>query len=119
MISVLQLRTQLAGTPELTRLVVDLSNCGPDDAFSSVPYIKGSTFLRYLEDLLGGPTVFEPFLRDYLKKFAYKSIVTDDFKGALYDYFKDTDKKDKLGLVDWELWLKCEGMPPIIPKYVG
>ncbi|XP_017860034.1 PREDICTED: leukotriene A-4 hydrolase isoform X1 [Drosophila arizonae] len=111
------LRTQLAGTPELTRLVVDLSNCGPDDAFSSVPYIKGSTFLRYLEDLLGGPTVFEPFLRDYLKKFAYKSIVTDDFKGALYDYFKDTDKKDKLGLVDWELWLKCEGMPPIIPKF--
>ncbi|XP_030383492.1 leukotriene A-4 hydrolase isoform X2 [Scaptodrosophila lebanonensis] len=111
------LRTQLAGTPELSKLVVDLSNCGPDDAFSSVPYMKGSTFLRYLEDLFGGPSVFEPFLRDYLKKFAYKSIVTDDFKGALYDYFKDTDKKDKLGEVDWELWLKSEGMPPIIPKF--
>ncbi|XP_064539219.1 leukotriene A-4 hydrolase isoform X1 [Drosophila montana] len=111
------LRTQLSDTPELTRLVVDLSNCGPDDAFSSVPYIKGSTFLRYLEDLLGGPSVFEPFLRDYLKKFAYKSIVTDDFKGALYEFFKDTDKKDKLSLVDWDLWLKSEGMPPIIPKF--
>ncbi|KAH8409632.1 hypothetical protein KR222_011783 [Zaprionus bogoriensis] len=116
-ITCLQLRTQLAGTPELTKLVVDLSNCGPDDAFSSVPYIKGSTFLRYLEDLFGGPTVFEPFLRDYLKKYAYKSIETNDFKSALYDYFKDTDKKDQLSVIDWDLWLSCEGMPPIIPKF--
>jgi len=112
----LQLRSQLSATPELTKLVVDLSNCGPDDAFSSVPYMKGSTFLRYLEDLLGGPAVFEPFLRDYLKKFAYKSIETDDFKGALYDYFKDSEQKDKLSVIDWDLWLKGEGMPPIIPK---
>ncbi|XP_017001715.2 leukotriene A-4 hydrolase isoform X1 [Drosophila takahashii] len=111
------IRTQLDKTPELTKLVVDLSNCGPDDAFSSVPYIKGSTFLRYLEDLFGGPTVFEPFLRDYLKKFAYKSIETNDFKSALYDYFIDTDKKDKLSAVDWDLWLTTEGMPPIIPKF--
>ncbi|XP_017069922.2 leukotriene A-4 hydrolase isoform X2 [Drosophila eugracilis] len=111
------MRTQLDKTPELTKLVVDLSNCGPDDAFSSVPYIKGSTFLRYLEDLFGGPTVFEPFLRDYLKKFAYKSIETNDFKSALYDYFIDTDKKDKLSVVDWDLWLSTEGMPPIIPKF--
>lgn len=96
--------------------MVNLSDCGPDDAFSSVPYIKGSTFLRYLEDLFGGPTVFEPFLREYLKRYAYKSIETNDFKTALYDYFKDTDKKDQLGLVDWDLWLTSEGMPPIIPK---
>ncbi|EDV54735.1 leukotriene A-4 hydrolase isoform X2 [Drosophila erecta] len=111
------IRTQLNKTPELTKLVVDLSSCGPDDAFSSVPYIKGSTFLRYLEDLFGGPTVFEPFLRDYLKKYAYKSIETKDFQSALYDYFIDTDKKDKLSVVDWDLWLKTEGMPPVIPKF--
>ncbi|XP_055918165.1 leukotriene A-4 hydrolase isoform X2 [Eupeodes corollae] len=111
------LRTQLADCPELTRLVVDLSNLGPDDAFSSVPYIKGSTFLRYIEDLLGGAAVFEPFLQSYLKKFEYKSVVTDDFKGALYDYFIDTDKKDKLNEIDWDLWLYGEGMPPIIPKF--
>ncbi|KAI8126710.1 Leukotriene A-4 hydrolase [Lucilia cuprina] len=111
------LRTQLANSPELTKLVVDLSNCGPDDAFSSVPYIKGSTFLRYIEDLFGGPEVFEPFLRSYLKKFSYKSVVTDDFKSALYDYFIDTDKKDKLNEIDWDLWLTCVGMPPIIPKF--
>ncbi|XP_054743036.1 leukotriene A-4 hydrolase isoform X1 [Anastrepha obliqua] len=111
------MRTQLANSPELTKLVVDLSNCGPDDAFSSVPYIKGSTFLRYMEDLLGGPEVFEPFLRSYLQKYAYKSVVTDDFKAALYDYFNKTDKKDKLTEIDWDLWLHKEGPPPIIPKF--
>ncbi|XP_036329118.1 leukotriene A-4 hydrolase [Rhagoletis pomonella] len=111
------IRTQLANSPELTKLVVDLSNCGPDDAFSSVPYIKGSTFLRYIEDLLGGPEVFEPFLRSYLQQYAYKSVVTDDFKAALYDYFNKTDKKDKLTEIDWDLWLHKEGLPPIIPKF--
>ncbi|XP_067623291.1 leukotriene A-4 hydrolase isoform X2 [Eurosta solidaginis] len=111
------LRTQLANTPELTKLVVDLSNCGPDDAFSSVPYIKGSTFLRYIEDILGGAKVFEPFLRSYLQKYAYKSVETDDFKATLYDYFNQTDKRDKLTQIDWDLWLTSEGLPPIIPKF--
>ncbi|XP_012155314.1 leukotriene A-4 hydrolase-like [Ceratitis capitata] len=111
------IHTQFATRPELTKLVVDLSYCGPDDAFSCVPYNKGSTFLRYIEDLLGGPEVFEPFLRSYLQKFAYKSVITDDFKGALYDYFIKTDKKDKLTEIDWDLWLYQEGLPPIIPNF--
>jgi hypothetical protein len=35
--------------------VVSLKDSDPDDAFSSVPYEKGSCFLFYLEQLLGGP----------------------------------------------------------------
>lgn len=96
--------------------MVDLSNCGPDDAFSSVPYFKGSTFLRYLEDLLGGPEVFECFLRSYLKKYSYKSVVTDDFRNTLLEYFEKTEYANKLPEIDWNLWLNGEGMPPIIPK---
>jgi leukotriene-A4 hydrolase len=107
---------QLKDTPELTKLVVDLSNLGPDDAFSSVPYMKGSTFLRYLEDSLGGPEVFEPFLRSYLDKFKYKSLVTQDFKQYLYEYFNEKNS-DALSKIDWDAWLYSEGMPPIIPKY--
>lgn len=97
-------------------MVVDLSNCSPDDAFSSVPYIKGSTFLRYLEDTLGGPSVFEPFLRYYLDKYKYKSVLTDDFKSTFYDYFSKTISTDILNSIDWDKWLYSEGMPPIIPK---
>ena len=38
-----------------TQLVVDLKDTDPDDAFSSIPYEKGSCFLYYLEKILGGP----------------------------------------------------------------
>ena len=34
----------------LTALVVNLTGVDPDDAFSTVPYEKGSAFLWYLED---------------------------------------------------------------------
>lgn len=107
----------MRGSPALTRLVVDLSGpISPEDAFSTVPYMKGQTFLRYLEDLLGGPSVFEPFLRFYLNKYKYQSIVTADFQSTLYNYFRDT-KDTELATVDWDLWLHSEGMPPIIPAY--
>lgn len=39
----------------LTKLVVTFKDADPDDAFSSVPYEKGSCFLFYLEQLVGGP----------------------------------------------------------------
>lgn len=97
-------------------MVVDLSNVSPDDAFSSVPYMKGSTFLRYLEDLFGGPEVFEPFLRSYLNKFKNKSIITKDFQQYLYEYFNEKIP-EKLEQVDWDKWLYSEGMPIVIPNY--
>ena len=38
-----------------TQLVQVLKDTDPDDTFSSVPYEKGSCFLYYLEQILGGP----------------------------------------------------------------
>lgn len=38
---------------EFTKLVIDLKGKDPDDAFSSIPYEKGFTFLYYLEKLVG------------------------------------------------------------------
>ncbi|XP_026743180.1 leukotriene A-4 hydrolase isoform X2 [Trichoplusia ni] len=98
----------------LTNLVCDLKGIHPDDSFSRVPYEKGSLFLRYIEDLVGGPAVFDGFIRSYLSNFSKQSIDTDQFKSYLLDYFKDTDK---LNSVDWETWLHKSGMPPIIPNY--
>lgn len=78
--------------------------------------MKGQNFLRYIEDTLGGPSVFEPFFRFYLDKFKYKSILSDDFKATLYEYFQGK-ADEQLAQIDWDLWLHGEGMPPIIPKY--
>lgn len=111
------IKNQLANEPQLTKLVVNLTDLSPDDAFSSVPYMKGSNFLRYIEDLVGGPTVFEPFLKFYLEKYKYQSIVTDDFKKTLYDYFNEKGQANLLEPIDWDAWLFGEGMPPVIPKY--
>jgi leukotriene-A4 hydrolase len=38
---------------EFTRLVPTLKGQDPDDAFSSIPYEKGFTFLFFLEKLVG------------------------------------------------------------------
>lgn len=103
-------------TPLMTKLVIDLTGVNPDETYSSVPYIKGQNFLRWLEDLFGGPSVFEPFFRHYLDKYKYKSIVTDDFKSTLYEFFQGK-ADDKLAQIDWDFWLYSTGPLTVIPKY--
>lgn len=39
----------------MTKLVTDLTGLDPDEFFSVVPYEKGSVFLYYLEEKVGGP----------------------------------------------------------------
>ena len=46
----------------------------PVNSFSSVPYEKGFNFLYYLEQLLGGPAVFEPYVKAYYTHFANQSV---------------------------------------------
>ncbi|OWR40757.1 leukotriene A4 hydrolase [Danaus plexippus plexippus] len=104
----------LGSESPLTKMVVTLEDVHPDDAFSKVPYEKGSLFLRYLEDLLGGPAVFDEFMRSYLNHFQSKSLDTDQFKAYLLNYFKGNEK---LAQVDWDSWLYKSGMPPVIPEY--
>ena len=43
------------GKSTFTALVPRLQGVHPDEAFSVIPYEKGSSFLFYLETLLGGP----------------------------------------------------------------
>ncbi|NWZ05665.1 LKHA4 hydrolase, partial [Agelaius phoeniceus] len=99
----------------VTNLVINLDEVDPDVAYSSVPYEKGFALLFYLEQLLGGPDVFIGFLKAYVQTFAYKSIITEDWKKFLYSYFKD--KVDILDKVDWNSWFHAPGMPPVKPTY--
>eukprot|EP00048_Salpingoeca_helianthica_P016503 m.232660 g.232660 ORF g.232660 m.232660 type:complete len:609 (-) comp18819_c0_seq1:206-2032(-) len=98
-----------------TCLVHDLKDKDPDDAFSSIPYEKGFYFLFYLEQLLGGPDVFDKYLRAHVEKHAYQSITTDQWRAFLYEYF--ADKKDVLDAIDWHAWLHTPGMPPVVNQY--
>lgn len=98
-----------------TKLVVDLKGVDPDDAFSSIPYEKGSTLLMYLEQKLGGPEAFEPWLLAYINKFKYKSLTTEEWKSFLYEFFKE--KKSILDEVDWDAWFNKPGMPTVKLDY--
>ncbi|KAJ2161352.1 Leucyl aminopeptidase yscIV [Coemansia sp. RSA 552] len=103
----------------LTALVPRLDGVDPDDAYSSVPYDKGAHMLYYLEQLLGGPAVFEPYMRAYIAEFQGRSIDTSDWKDHLFKYFSANDptKASLLDAVEWDKWLSAPGMPPVGNKY--
>lgn len=97
-----------------TRLCPCLTNVDPDDAFSIVPYEKGFHLLRYLETVVGGHDAFAPFVKAYVKEFAYKTLNSDDFKGFFLKYFEHVEATNS---INWDEWLNGTGMPPVSNKF--
>ena len=106
--------TVMGPTNPFTALSPKLAGKDPDDAFSVVPYEKGSTFLWYLEELVGGAALFEPFLKSYYAHFAYKSINTEQFKEFFLQQFSSLEA---VAAIDWDTWLHAPGMPPYKPQF--
>ena len=59
-------------------LHIDLTGRDPDDGATRLPYEKGSLLLRSLEETFGRDR-FDRFLRGYFDRFAFQSVVTEDF----------------------------------------
>ncbi|KAG8986317.1 hypothetical protein FRB90_004074, partial [Tulasnella sp. 427] len=93
----------------------------PDNAYSSIPYEKGSNFLLYLERQLGGLPVMLPYLKDYVNTFRGQSIRTDEWKKHLFKYFSKNGGQEKLDIlnkVDFDTWLHGEGLElPAVIEY--
>jgi leukotriene-A4 hydrolase len=73
--------------------------------------------LYFLEKLLGGDEIFEPYLRAHVQEFAGRSINTNDWKDFLYSFMAKNfgDEKGQelvklLDTVDWDAWLSGVGM---------
>lgn len=97
---------------EYTKLIPNLKDQDPDDAFSSIPYEKGFTFLYYLEKLVGKDK-WDKFIPHYFTTFAQKSLDSYEFKANLMDFFaKDAAASEKLKGVDWDMWFYAPGYPP-------
>ncbi|XP_062515837.1 leukotriene A-4 hydrolase-like [Corticium candelabrum] len=101
----------------LTSLVPNLEGIDPDDAFSSVPYEKGSALLFYLECLVGDHDQFELYLRSYIETFKYKTVTTDQWKHHFLTYFHKQAEQGVFSEVDWDGWLFGHGLPPCKPAY--
>ncbi|XP_071629017.1 leukotriene A-4 hydrolase-like [Temnothorax longispinosus] len=98
-------------------LLPNLTNTSPHEATDYVPYETGCMLLGYLENILGGPSEFEPFLRSYFKKFKYESINTKNWKDYLYEYF--SNKKALLDGVAWDEWFDTVPSPPVLSKFTA
>ena len=103
---------QFGDTHEFTKLIVDLKGKDPDDAFSSIPYEKGYTFLSYLEAYVGREK-WNTFIPHYFTIFARTSLDSYDFKTCLLAFFEsDPTVSGALAKVDWDSWFYMPGLPP-------
>ncbi|XP_071639626.1 leukotriene A-4 hydrolase-like [Temnothorax longispinosus] len=93
-------------------LLPNLSGLLPHKVSKYVPYERGCMLLYDLENMLGGSSVFEPFLQSYFKEFAFKSINTKDWINYLYQYFPD---QKEIKNITWNAWFYDEVPPPVVP----
>jgi len=107
---------QFGADNPLTAMVPNLQGIDPDDAFSSVPYEKGFSFLFYLEGLVGFEK-FEKFFKDYIQQHQYQCITSDDFKNYFLKYFTGVQGISDLSQIDWNAWFTKPGMPIVEPNF--
>jgi aminopeptidase N len=93
----------------LTRLRTELSGTDPDDAFSSIPYEKGSRFVALLEAAAGRPR-FDRFMLTYIDRFRFTSITTEQFLA-----FLEHELPGVAAQVDARAWLYEPGLPANSP----
>ena len=101
------------GLGSLTRLVVSLDgDVDPDDAFSSVPYFSGSSFLRRLEEKVG-VAAMNSFLKAYVDHFKFTSFNSFHFQHFFLEFMKSQSVPDAvLDSIDFALEFSREGLPP-------
>lgn len=95
---------------EFTSLVWPLiKGVDPDDAFSSVPYEKGYSLLRFLEALVG-EAAFLSFFHSYIQKFKFVTLTTGDFRDFFVSYFQEQKHVDMIKKLNWESLFLGTGM---------
>ncbi|XP_062842313.1 aminopeptidase B [Trichomycterus rosablanca] len=89
----------------------------PDDTYNETPYEKGFCFVSYLAHLTGDQTRFDHFLKAYVDKFKFCSVVVEDTLEFYLDYFPDLKEKGvhKIEGLEFDTWLNVSGWPPYLP----
>lgn len=98
-----------AKSPEYTHLKFPLSMSHPDDAFTSVSYIKGANFLFFLEDRFGRD-VFDPVLKEYFDTYAFQSVTTEEFLKFMHERLDPIDP-DAVTTEEVNAWVYGPGLP--------
>ncbi|GFN92857.1 leukotriene a-4 hydrolase homolog [Plakobranchus ocellatus] len=111
------------GDGPLTKLRVSLeSGMDPDDTYNETPYEKGYMFVCYMRHLAlregEDNSVFDDFLKAYVQKFKFQSVVAEDLFDFYLEYFphvKEQSLHEKQGFEFTKTWLLNPGWPPYTP----
>jgi aminopeptidase N len=103
--------TRFGPDSPLTRLRTELAGLDPDDAFSSIPYEKGSRFVALLESRAGRAR-WGAFMHDYMREFRFTSITTERFLAFLEEKLPGL-----AAAVDARRWLYEPGLPENAPVF--
>ncbi|XP_038676552.1 aminopeptidase B isoform X1 [Scyliorhinus canicula] len=115
------LRQHMDNTGEdhpLNKLKVKIeAGIDPDETYNETPYEKGYCFVSYLAHLVGDQEKFDAFLRAYVEKFKFQSIVAEDTLNFYLNYFPELKEKDveKRPGFEFDGWLNTPGWPPYLP----
>ncbi|KAJ7324683.1 hypothetical protein JRQ81_017703 [Phrynocephalus forsythii] len=89
----------------------------PSNLMNLFTYEKGYCFVYYLSQLCGHPTRFDAFLRVYIEKYKFTSVVAQDLLDSFLAFFPELKEQcidSKTGL-EFERWLNATGPPLIEP----
>ncbi|XP_045040402.2 aminopeptidase B [Desmodus rotundus] len=89
----------------------------PDDTYNETPYEKGFCFVSYLAHLVGDQDQFDAFLKAYVSKFKFQSILADDLLDFYLEYFPELKQRrvDSIPGFEFDRWLNTPGWPPYLP----
>lgn len=89
----------------------------PDDTYNETPYEKGFSFVSYLAYLVGDQLLFDGFLKAYVDKFKFRSIMAEDALEFFLEYFPELKKKGVHNIegLEFDSWLNVPGWPPYLP----
>jgi hypothetical protein len=102
---------RLGSDSPLTRLRTELDGIDPDDAFSLVPYEKGSRFLALLERIAGRPR-FDAAIRRYMERFRFGTLTTEELMAFLEEQLPGVAAE-----AGAEEWLYRPGLPGNAPVF--
>jgi leukotriene-A4 hydrolase len=101
---------QIGMDSKTTQLKTEASDqMGPMDALTWVPYYKGFSFLKRLEQAVGRPA-FDEFISKYINKFRFTALTTE----AFLDFLKQ-ELPQAAAEVDLDQWVYQPGFPSDAP----
>ncbi|XP_015461108.3 aminopeptidase B isoform X2 [Astyanax mexicanus] len=115
------LRQHMDNTGEdhpLNKLRVEIKpGVDPDDTYNETPYEKGFCFVSYLAHLTGDQKRFDAFLKAYVDRFKFRSVIAEDALEFFLEFFPDLKKNSvhKIEGLEFDSWLNVSGWPLYLP----